>query len=550
MSETISSSSSGSIDFTRESLRLAADRDLSKVVESGAYFYKSDINEATDPFNALFDVAVYQVVKGIPASEIIGMLASKNKSIKPEGNRYSLPDIQNIKAAAYEFTQWVKLHENSDEINEASEDIKQKALDIINRQAVMDHFLNTFRTLHAGDEESAKVMMLISITGSSLTSEGIHMFLTGPKGTGKSTAIRAFLHLWPPEYVVSGEFSPRGLYYNENLKPGCAIWPDDWYSKPEIESHIRRIMSEFQHETQYQTVGKGDGGSNQGMTVTIPPRVSFFFSNTSDTGSDELADRQYRLSIVPDDASDKAFWEFLKDRIKTGREPSPETEDVQVCREILRVFKNKRFKVIVPFADRIEFKSLKVRRDISMFISFIDACAILNYPGRTCTEEPDDDGLITIVEASEDDFNQALLQFDASANYGGREHKLSKEEMSLLIWLSKKMNEYPDGIPERIVHRDYLSSENERKRKPSRSTLRRILYGKEGNGGIIDKVPGCDTLKENEMDMDQEEIQDYGTHRTVKRRGKTQNLLIVPAGISENTSICDYSFATLKEVNL
>lgn len=550
MSESISPSSGGSIDFTRESLRLAADRDLSKIIESGAYFHKTDINEATDPYNALFDIAVYQVNKGTPASEIIGILAAKNKGVKPEGNRYSLPDIQTIKSAAYEFTQWIKIHETEEEVSESSEEIKQKALDIIKKQGVMNQFLKAFKTLHAGDEESAKVMMLTSVTGSSLTSEGIHMFLTGPKGSGKSTAIRAFLHLWPPEYVVSGEFSPRGLYYNENLKPGCAIWPDDWYSKPEIESHIRRIMSEFQQETQYQTVGKGDGGTNQGITVTIPPRVSFFFSNTSDTGSDELADRQYRLSISPDDASDKAFWEFLKDRIKTGREPSPETEDIQVCREILRVFKNKRFKVIVPFADRIEFKSLKVRRDISMFISFIDACAILNYNGRTCTEETCNDEPVTVVEASEEDFKQALLLFDASANDGGREHKLSKEEMSLLIWLSKKMSEYPDGIPERIVHSDYLSSENEKKRKPSRSTLRRILYRKEGTGGIIDKVPGCDTLKENEMDMDQEEIQDYGTHRTVKRRGKTQNLLIVPTGISENTSICDYSFATLKEVVL
>ena len=390
------------------------------------------------------------------------------------------------------------------------------------------------------------MMMLISVTGSSLTSEGIHMFLTGKKGTGKSTAIRAFLHLWPPEYVVSGEFSPRALYYNTNLKPGCAIWPDDWYSTPEVESHIRRIMSEFQQETQYQTVGKGEGGTNQGITITIPPRVSFFFSNTSDTGSTELADRQYRLSIVADDASDKAFWEFLKERIKTGREPSPDTEDVKICREILRYYKGRRFKVIVPFADRIEFKSLKVRRDISMFISFIDACAILNHTGRTRTEESDDEGPITIVEASEEDFKQAILLFEASANDGGREHKLSKEEMSLLIWLSGKLNEYPDGIPERIIHAEYLSGD---KRKPSRGTIRRILYGKDNKGGgILDKYPGCDIGNDSETDMLQEEVQQSGIYRTIKRRGKSQKLIIVPSGITSQSDLSVFVFAELKEV--
>jgi len=535
--------------YEQDALRLAGDRSLSGIRDDGAYILECGLDLEKDIYSQCWDVAIYLIDKKIQDNEIISKLARLNKKLV-DNQRLDAETLKDIKRMAYAYFDALdKIEALSDDNERSSDEITQKALEIINNQEVMNQFLKTFKTLHAGDEEAAKVMMLISVTGSSLTSEGIHMFLTGPKGSGKSTAIRAFLHLWPPEYVVSGEFSPRALYYNNNLKPGCAIWPDDWYSTPEVESHIRRIMSEFQQETQYQTVGKGEGGTNQGITITIPPRVSFFFSNTSDTGSDELADRQYRLSIVPDDASDKAFWEFLKDRIKTGREPSPDTEDVKICREILRYYKNKRFKVIVPFADRIEFRSLKVRRDISMFISFLDACAVLNHAKRACTEESDDEGPITIVEADEEDFHQALLLFEASANDGGREHKLSKEEMNLLIWLSEKMNQYPNGIPERIIHAEYLSGETEKHRKPSRSTLRRILYGKDGVGGIINKVPGCDIGKENEMDLEQEEIKDYGGYRTVTKRGKSQNIVIVPSNITSQSNLSGFVFATLKEAN-
>lgn len=521
---------------------------LKQVRNRGAFLFNEPVDESNIKSEAFF-ISVFLLQSRDKRDKVIDNLSKRYKAKKPEdGCRLNFEELEAIEEHASRYIAYMQriTRESMDEVKQAEEEqgpteIDLAADEIINRQAVMEHFLKTFKTRHAGDEESAKVMMLVSMAGSSLTSEGIHFHATGKKGTGKTTAIRAFLSLWPEEYVMAGEFSLKGLYYHK-VKQGHAIWPDDSYANPESESHIKRAMSTFQEPTIYYSVGKGDNGSNEGLTFTIPPRVCFFGSNTGKPGSDELADRQYRISMIQTPEGDKAFWEYLKKRIKTGEGAGHDSEDVLICRAILRKFKGQRFKVIIPFADRMEFTSLEIRRDIEMFLSFVDAVTVMNYAGREQMKGEDSEGEFTILTATEADFLTACRIFKASENQGGRKMQLSQDEMNLAIWMSKQMDFDSDGILEQDILKKYGELKG-----MGRTAIKRLLTGRNGNGGLINQIPGAHAMKVSDMETEAEETEIRGKIIT-KRRGKSQNLYFVPRGMTPQTAVDDFGFVYLKEV--
>ena len=532
-------------------LRMGDSKTLKQLKEQGAFLSKQldkQIKGSEDKEKDLFILAIFYLNSRKTEEETFEKLAGRNAKLA-ECDQFTFEELQDIRdhAARYiAIMQQVKRDDVQQEakeeiINQEPDEIDIAADEIIQNCKVMDHFLKTFKTLHSGDEDCAKVMLLSSVCGSSLTSEGIHFHVTGKKGIGKTTAIRAFLKLWPEEYVIAGEFSLKNLYYNPNLKPGAVVWPDDSYANPESESHIKRAMSTFQDPTEYHSVGKGESGTNEGITMKIPPRIVFFGSNTGKPGSDELSDRQYRVTIVQTPESDKAFWEYLKKRIKTGDGAGHVSDDMMICRRILEKFKTHRFKVVVPFADRMVFTSLEIRRDVEMFLSFVDAVTVLNYAKRQQKKGEDTDGEFIILEATEEDFFTACRIFKISENLGGRKYQTSTDEQKLAIWMSEQMAFYPDGILEQDIIKKYGEP-----RGMNRTTIKRLLTGRDGESGIINQIPGAYQTKVNDMETEAEETQ-TGWRIVTKRRGRAQNLYVVPLGITAQTSIDDFGFVRLME---
>ncbi len=356
------------------------------------------------------------------------------------------------------------------------EEIHNEALTVLSTGDPIKYFSDTFSTLHSGDSEIGKVFLCSWAVQCATTTTGIQPGLDGRKGSGKTSGARAAIHLYPQEYVFDTSFSNKALFYDKRIRPGCVVFSDDTTLPAELATTIKRAMSKFQTGTEHLTVEKTDAGTIQSKRVKIPERVTFIFTAVYDTGDDEILDRQYRLSLAPDAAAGERFTQFLKDRMKSGREEYPITRDVRVCREMLRILKGQLFRVKVPFADHILFSDTDARRDMITFFDFCQASTVIHFTRR---EQVSTDGIIELT-ATPEDFRKASEIFTASENT--RQFRLGKDERALLDWLADHSK--ASGITETDIIKKWGSETGY-----NRMRIRRLLYGQDEKAGLVNKVP-------------------------------------------------------------
>jgi predicted DNA-binding ribbon-helix-helix protein len=376
-------------------------------------------------------------------------------------------------------------------VSPMDEKIHRWADNILRRGDTFKFFRNTFKTLHSGDIDVLETMLCAYAAQAGLCTMGIQVGLDGQKGVGKTTAIKAALHLHAPEYILEGSFSGKGLYYDEKLRDMCIIFSDDTRLEKDIASFIKRAMSNFQQGTTHLTVEKDKDGRNVAVRKTLPKRVMIIFTSVGDSGDSEILDRQYRLSVSPTVNENKKFINFVKDRMKSGREEYPTTRQVLVCNEITRILKSQLFKVEIPFTDRLNFSENDGRRDILIFFDFIKAVSIINHLKRNASKGEDDTIVIT---AEREDAIEANRIFKASEET--RKYRLGKDQRSLIEWMIGHSDQDADTNKRRINEGDIIDQYGS-KTGLSRSSIRRLLYGDDGKGGIVNKVPGIDVRKES-----------------------------------------------------
>lgn|GEM_PF-1164425 len=371
----------------------------------------------------------------------------------------------------------------ADEATERAE-LEREAREILEKGDPITYHREAFAALHSGDQEIGDVWLMSAMTQAAVTTAGIQPGFSGKKGSGKSHGTRAALHLHPPEYVIDGSFSNKALLYDGGIPAGSIVYSDDTVLAIETASMVKRAMTGFQTGIEHRTVNK-NGGRNTAERLKIPPRCLFAFSSVYDAGDDEIQDRQYLISLAPTPEDDKKWLDFLKERLAAGREEFPVTREVLVCREMIRQVKAHTFKVRIPFTDRITFAAPGAKRDVLMFFDFLQASAVLHHLKRKRETAPD--GIIT-VDADEADFHIAAKIFQASEQT--RAFKIGKAERALLQWIGEHSTP-GEGIEETKVIREYGE-----KFKVNRASIRRLLYGRDGNGGIVNKVPGVDKVAE------------------------------------------------------
>ena len=366
----------------------------------------------------------------------------------------------------------------------ADDEIAAAARDILETGDPIKYHRDAFATVHSGDQEIGDVWLMAAMTQAAVTTAGIQPGFTGKKGSGKSSGTRAALHLHPPEYVEDGSFSNMAHLYDDTLGPGTVFYSDDTALGLDKISMIKRAMTEYQTGIVHKTVNKVNG-RNVAQRLTIPPRCVFGFSSVHTAGDSELRDRQYLISLSPTIKQSKDWLAFFLDRLAEGREEYPITREVLVCREMIRQIKRQSFKVRVPFKDRLVFSDAEAKRDIIMFMDFVQASAILHHLRREHTTGPD--GVVDVV-ATDDDFKTAMAIFKESDAV--RKFKISKDERALLQWLAERPGIALEGMTEQEIVSIYGAG---------RTTVRNLLYGRppaNGDAGICNSVPGVYSQKE------------------------------------------------------
>jgi len=354
-----------------------------------------------------------------------------------------------------------------------------------------------FLDLHIGDRVVLDAVVFGACVQRSLTATGIHPSLSGSRGAGKTSSVKAALHLMPPEDVLESSFSSKALLYDENVTEGMIIFSDDTTLHNDLQELIKKAMSNFQHVTEHRTVEKVNG-KMMTTTVTLPPRQMFIFTSVGDTGDDQLNDRQYKIGIEQNPASDSGFSAAVLRKAQDGTPEYPLTGAVLLCRELLRQVRQRRYVVTVPFAGRMTFQMVSERRDMRMFLDFVQASAILHARQRlpaemspALAEDLKNRGItprsVTVIAADEEDFAIARAAFHVIADT--RSLNLTKFQREVLACILEHQSGVSGiALPDLVEH----LAGNGRRRQATRNNIWRSLHGRDGVGGLLDKAPGLD----------------------------------------------------------
>lgn len=347
--------------------------------------------------------------------------------------------------------------------------IKAEALDILQNGDPVEYILNVYSRLHVGDVQIGKVLLLSIANQSVLNSEGLQPKLSGPSGKGKTHAAKSMFHLIPDVgYKLEGSLSAKSMYYYPDLKSGTVIFSDDIRINADLEDTLKRAMSNFQQPTLHRTIIRESYAE-----LEIPERIAWWLTSVENPYGDELLNRLFGLDVDDSVDQDEAVTKQQLERAKHGDVALPEDKEVKVCRAIIHAVKKRRFKVMVPYSDYIVWKDAGDRRNLPRFLDLIRGFAALRFMQRP--EIFDDE-----IMASIKDFEDAKALYEQGKT--GLATKLTKAEQRLVGWMVGK-----GPLSTNEIVSDFKKPNG---KLYTHEAIRKILEGKRGGKGLIDKVPG------------------------------------------------------------
>lgn len=373
------------------------------------------------------------------------------------------------------------------EEREQREEEEEKEIDRIAKRILREgdpvQFIqDRFNENHIGDY--GVFLGLLASVGAQLclNSEGIQPGLSGQSGKGKSAACKAMFHLLPDGNKWTGSFSSR-LFFYKRLEPGTVIFIDEAQNLDEfVVDMLKTCTSQFQTETVREIVDKKGEIARQ----FIPPRSVFWLTSVDSNFEDQLINRQLGLASDDTGEQDERVADAFLLRYQVGALPMPENRRVKICRRLFKILIEDGPKVVkIPFSDRILWKDKSNRRNLPIFLDCIIAFASI----RRYQRETDEDARII---ATKEDFDIALTLMKRNATQ--QLSKLNKDQQAVLDTVK-------GGHWERDRTTGIYSITRPKLQEVLRwhkTRLHRALKGRDGVGGIEDKVPGLYSQPESE----------------------------------------------------
>jgi hypothetical protein len=349
-----------------------------------------------------------------------------------------------------------------------TEEIKAKAIMLLETGKPVEFFLNTFNKIHVGDRDLGQI--LIYCVGSQLnkTSMGLHPKLSGESGMGKSDAVETFLHCLPKCAYIKTSLSSKALFYHD-IKPGTIIFLDDYKQNDDLDAIIKQTSSRFHDTYEHRTIDK----DREAQIMLAPPEIVWAITSVDSSQDIQVLNRQVGMDVDGTEGQTKAVIEHLLEQARKGEERFPVTEDVLICRAIVLEIKKHSFRVVIPFANRIKWQDFSSRRNPSIFLDLMRANTVWHFKQRKTNEED-------VIEATEQDFK------DAKTLYLGRAD-------TLIDKLSKPERRLAEAII--ANHGEMYREEAAEKLKVSVCRISQLVHGENGKTGLIQKLPGFNVDK-------------------------------------------------------
>jgi energy-coupling factor transporter ATP-binding protein EcfA2 len=328
---------------------------------------------------------------------------------------------------------------------------------------VMSVFENAYSLNHSGDNEVLHTCIYAMALQSCKNTKGLHAKATGKKGSGKSTAIAAALHLAPHETVCKGSFSDMALFRKVRNIRHPRIMLDDVVLSEKQTANIKRATGAFQEKCEHSTIVE-----NKDEVFFIPERSVFLMTSVNEEGDDQLVDRFIALGTGVGYTDDESYAAWENEKRCDGREDLVTNESVRVARAILRYLATEEFIVHTP---NLQFAYTTDRRLMNMVWDLMSAHAILYHLQRRYEEAA---GVIH-VWADERDLNAIIHVSMFNRLDAASETRLTPAEQRLNVMLQD------DLLKRNVEDKIYTEQEIANLYGKTMPTVRGVLYGRDGS---------------------------------------------------------------------
>ncbi|HIH02624.1 MAG TPA: hypothetical protein HA263_01825 [Methanoregulaceae archaeon] len=382
---------------------------------------------------------------------------------------------------------------------EADPAVVAKARAVLEHGDPVQYFLDCFGGDHVGDETLARCLIMSIASQTVGNSRGLHVYVTGESGKGKSSGMTAMLRQVPKSYRLAERMSNKALYYSDDISPGTVLLLDDIALSEELQEVLKESTTKFTERVRMRVVNK----DRKIQHCTIPERCAWWLANVSSLYDDQVLNRM--LTCWVDDSEEQDREVFRRKLELEAREPDEAIGDrfeLRVCREMWWLLKEQGLVYVqLPFARRIRMASIRNRRNPDVLFDMIRSNALINLYRRE--RRTLKDGRLTLV-ATEEDFDAAAALFVELHTTGGSlTSKFDRNEQLVLSLASHYRAERFD-IPDlqRWTGWNYQKA-------------RRLMLGYDSRGsrypGLLDKSPALSLVDQTVSEID-------GEGRDVKRR--------------------------------
>ncbi len=318
--------------------------------------------------------------------------------------------------------------------SEADPAVIAKAREVLERGDPVRFFLDCFARDHVGDGTLAHCLVMSIASQAVRNTKGLHVYVTGESGKGKSSGMTAMLKQMPGEFRLAERMSNKALYYSDDIHPGTVLMLDDITLSEELQEVLKEATSKFTEPVRMRTVDK----DRRIRHCSIPERCTWWLANVSALYDDQLLNRMLICWVDDSEVQDREVFARRMDAVAAGNDGTGDRPDLAVCREIWRLLRRDgTVTVRIPFARRIRMASVRNRRNPEILVDLIRAHALLFRFQRG--QIPLEDGEPVVV-ATGDDFRYAARLFADLHTVGGSlEAKFDRNE-ALLLDLAARQN--------------------------------------------------------------------------------------------------------------
>ena len=348
----------------------------------------------------------------------------------------------------------------------ADPEITKEAMQILEHGNPLEYLVNTVGTLHIGDTQAAKLLILSTVVQNIVNVKGFHPGLHGQSGKGKSSLAKAVKHILPKGIVLETSLSGMALYY-AGLEKGVVVFCDDTGLDEALGKTLKRATTNFTELTEHMSVKK-----QEGIKLCIPERIVWWFTSVDTDDDDQILNREISANVDESTTTDHLVYLKQLEQLRTGQISFPDCHEVSVSREIMRIIKSEMVTVLAPYAteDKISWNNEENRRNFDVFCDLLKSItALWRFQRKTIVENDN-----IIVEATEDDFRLAAPIYGAFGE--NQVTKLTDVERKVITFLAgRKDNGATIDEIQKTVKKSY-------------SATRFLMHGRDSNGGLLRKV--------------------------------------------------------------